>query len=95
MLLLGFIALALALLAVIVGGTLLFIRIQNQSASQTQLQRVQADSCHVFQFVDQRFLAPTKTETAAQKQVTAEFAGQLHQAVADCVRAGYSVLPPR
>lgn len=37
---------------------------------------------HVDSFVVQRFTVPTKTETAAQKRITAEFASTLHQAVA-------------
>lgn len=34
-------------------------------------------------FVEERFSIPTKTETAAQKQITAEFASKLQAAVAD------------
>jgi hypothetical protein len=85
----GFIMLAVALLAVIVLVTVGYIRLGNEAASQSQLRRVQADSCPVFQFVAARFLVPTKTETAAQKQITAQFAGRLQRVVADCAKAGY------
>ena len=57
-------------------------------ASQGQVERIQRDSCSVFEFVAQRFTVPTKTETPAQKQITAAFALRLDRATADCARAG-------
>jgi hypothetical protein len=89
-LLTGFEVLAVVVLLLIALTTVMFIRIENGAASQSQLQRLDADSCHVFQFVDERFTIPTKTESATQKQITAAFAGYLNQTVSDCTRAGYT-----
>jgi hypothetical protein len=36
---------------------------------------------HVYSFIAARFLIPTKTETAKQRQITMEFAGQLRASI--------------
>lgn len=95
LLLSGFMMLGVALLAVIV----LVIFLVSQLGSQTQRVELAAcqrentktrsdNNAHlgdyvVFSFVAARFLTPTHTETAAQKQITNEFAGKLHSAVTD------------
>lgn len=68
--------------------TVAIVRLSNLSTRDQQFRLVQTDSCHVFEFVDQRFSQPTKTETARQKEITAEFSDQLRKAVTDCMKAG-------
>lgn len=85
---------------------------QLHSCERDNVQRAQDNDSHlqdynVFSFVVDRFSAPTKTETAAQKKITAQFAGTLHMAVAekswvpltDCAVAvtaeGSSYAPPQ
>lgn len=93
-----FVWLSVVSLAVIVGFLLGAFVIRNDlsnlrsqqlhSCERDNVQRAQDNNSHlqdyhVFSFVAARFLEPTKTETAAQKRITDEFAGTLRAAVAE------------
>lgn len=61
---------------------------QLHSCERDNVQRAQDNDSHlqdynVFSFVVDRFSAPTRTETAAQRKVTAQFDGTLHAAVSE------------